>query len=224
MSAIKEKGMKYNLYSWSAQGKINPTVITKAEGIYFWDEDGNKYYDMSSQLVNSNLGHGNKAIIDAIKDQAEKMPFMGPGYSIDVKSDAAEAVVKASGLENAKVFFTNAGAEANENAIKMAKEYTGRWKVFSMYRSYHGSSAGAGMLTGEPRHFANEPGPAGFIKYDGPYAYRAPAQVKFENEDDIADFYLELLENQVKYEGCKWVQRLTVQHLLLLRVASTHTK
>lgn len=201
MSGIKEKGMKYNLYSWSAQSKINPIVITKAEGIYFWDEDGNKYYDMSSQLVNSNLGHGNKAIIDAIKEQAEKMPFMGPGYSVDVKSDAAEAIVEASGMKNAKVFFTNAGAEANENAIKMAKEYTGRWKVFSAYRSYHGASAGAGMLTGEPRHFANEPGPAGFIKYDGPYAYRAPAQVKFENEDDVADFYLELLENQVKYEG-----------------------
>lgn len=201
MSEIKDKGMKYNLYSWSDQKAINPTVITKAEGIYFWDEDGNKYYDMSSQLVNSNLGHSNHAIIEAIKDQAEKMPFIGPGYSIDVRSDAAEAIVKASGLKNAKVFFTNAGAEANENAIKIAKAYTGRWKIFSMYRCYHGSSAGAGMLTGEPRHFANEPGPAGFIKYDGPYAYRAPAQVKFKDEDDVADFYLELLENQLRYEG-----------------------
>ncbi|MEA4922575.1 MAG: aminotransferase class III-fold pyridoxal phosphate-dependent enzyme [Eubacteriaceae bacterium] len=201
MSAIKDKSLKYNLHSWSAQGAIDPMVVTKAEGIYFWDEDGNKYYDMSAQLVNSNLGHGNKAVIDAIKAQAEKLAFIGPGFAIDARSDAAEAVVKASGMKGAKVFFTNAGAESNENAIKMAKQYTGRWKIFSMYRCYHGSSAGSGMLTGEPRHFANEPGPAGFVKYDGPYPYRAPAQVNFKNEDDVADFYLELLTNQVKYEG-----------------------
>ncbi len=201
MSTIKEKSLKYNLHSWSAQGSLNPKVITKAEGIYFWDEDGNKYYDMSAQLVNSNLGHGNKALVQAIKDQAEKMPFIGPGFAIDVRSDAAEAIVELSGLKNAKVFFTNAGAESNENAIKIAKQYTGKWKIFSMYRCYHGSSAGAGMLTGEPRHFANEPGPAGYIKYDGPYAYRAPKQVNFKDEDDVADFYLELLENQILYEG-----------------------
>lgn len=201
MSIIKEKDKKYNLHSWSAQGKLNPKVIAKAEGIYFWDEDGKRYYDMSSQLVNSNIGHGNKNIVQAIKNQADKIPFISPAFAIDVRSNAAEAVVEASGMKNAKVFFTNAGAESNENAIKMAKQYTGKWKIFSMYRCYHGASAGAGMLTGEPRHFANEPGPAGFIKYDGPYAYRAPHQVKFKDEDDIADYYLELLENQIKYEG-----------------------
>ena len=200
MSVVKEKDRKYNLHSWSAQKAIDPRVITKAEGIYFWDEDGNKFYDMSSQLVNSNLGHGNKAIAQAIKDQADKIPFISPAFALDVRSEAAEAVIQTSGMKNAKVFFTNAGAESNENAIKMAKQYTGRWKIFSMYRCYHGASAGAGMLTGEPRHFANEPGPAGFIKYDGPYAYRAPHQVNFKDEDDVADFYLELLENQVRYE------------------------
>lgn len=201
MSNIKEKDKMYNLHSWSAQASLDPKVITKAEGIYFWDEEGNKYFDMSSQLVNSNIGHGNKKIIQAIKDQADTIPFISPAFAIDVRSEAAEAVVKASGMKGAKVFFTNAGAESNENAIKMAKQYTGKWKIFSMYRCYHGASAGAGMLTGEPRHFANEPGPAGFIKYDGPYAYRAPQQVKFKDEDDIADFYLQLLENQIKYEG-----------------------
>ena len=201
MSEIKEMSLKYNLHSWSAQKAINPMVVTKAEGIYFWDEDGKQYYDMSSQLVNSNLGHGNKAIVAAIKEQAEKIPFIGPGYALDVRSEAAKAVVEASGLEGAKVFFTNAGAESNENAIKFAKQYTGKWKIFSMYRCYHGSSAGAGMLTGEPRKFVNEPGVPGFIKYDGPYAYRAPKACKFENEEEITEFYLELLENQIKYEG-----------------------
>ena len=201
MSAIREKSLKYNIHSWSAQGALKPIVVTKAEGIYFWDEDGKRYADMSSQLVNSNLGHGNKAIVDAICEQAQKIPFMGPAFAMDCRSDAAEAIVELTGLKGAKVFFTNAGAEANENAIKIARQFTGRQKVFSQYRCYHGSSAGAGMLTGEPRHFFNEPGGPGFVKYDGPYAYRAPKACKFENEDDVADFYLELLENQILYEG-----------------------
>ena len=202
MSAIKDKDLKYNLHSWSAQGKLNPIVVTKAEGIYFWDEDGKKYADMSAQLVNSNLGHGNKAIVDAIVEQAQKIPFMGPAFAMDCRSDAAEAIVKATGFgEGAKVFFTNAGAEANETAIKIARQSTGKQKIFSQYRCYHGSSAGAGMLTGEPRHFFNEPGGPGFVKYDGPYAYRAPKACQFANDDEVADFYLELLENQILYEG-----------------------
>jgi len=201
MSNIKEQGLKYNLYSWSAQKKINPMVISKAEGIYFWDEDGKKYYDMSSQLVNANLGHGHKKIVQAIKDQADKIPFFGPGYSLDVRSEAAQKVVEASGLEGAKVFFTNAGAESNENAIKMAKAYTGKWKIFSMYRCYHGATYGSANLTGEPRRFINEPGIPGFIKYDGPYAYRAPKACNFKSEEDVTAFYLELLENQFLYEG-----------------------
>lgn len=201
MSKIKEQGMKYNLYSWSAQKKINPMVVSKAEGIYFWDEDGKKYYDMSSQLVNANLGHGHKKIIQAIKDQAEKMPFMGPGYSVDVRSEAAQKIVEASGLEGAKIFFTNAGAEANENAIKLCKAYTGKWKIFSMYRSYHGATFGASALTGEPRRFISEPGVPGFIKFDGPYAYRAPKACNFKSEEEVTEFYLELLENQLLYEG-----------------------
>lgn len=201
MLNVKEKSLKYNLHSWSAQKGLSPKVITKAKGIYFWDDEGNRYYDMSSQLVNSNLGHGNKNVIQAIKNQVDKLPFISPGFAIDVRSDAAEFVVNISGMKNAKVFFTNAGAEANENAIKMAKQYTGRWKIFSMYRCYHGSSAGAGMLTGEPRRFANEPGPAGFVKYDGPYPYRSPKQAIFKDENDMADFYLELLENQIIYEN-----------------------
>lgn len=201
MSTIKEMDRKYNLHSWSAQNKIDPMVITKAEGIYFWDENGKKYYDMSAQLVNSNLGHGNMAVIEAIRDQALKLPFIGPAYAIDVRSEAAKAIVEASGIEDAKIFFTNAGAEANENAIKLARLSSGKLKIFSMYRSYHGSSAGAGMLTGESRRQANEPGGPGFVKFEGPYAYRAPKACKFESEADVSAYYLELLENQIKYEG-----------------------
>ena len=201
MSNVVEMGKKYNLYSWSAQRKLNPANIVKAEGIYFWDEDGKKYYDMSAQLVNMNLGHGNKKLIQAIKDQADKLPFLAPSFSCDVRSEAARKLVEISGLEGSKVFFTNAGAEANENAIKLAKAYTGKWKIFSMYRSYHGATYGAANLTGEPRRFINEPGIPGFIKFDGPYEYRAPKACKFEKEEDVTAFYLELLENQLLYEG-----------------------
>ncbi len=193
--------MNYNLYSWSAQGKINPITVAKMEGIYFWDEDGKKYYDMSAQLVNSNLGHGNKKVIQAIKDQADKMAYVAPSYSIDVRSEVAKKLVDIAGPNFKKVFFVNAGAEANENAIKMAKAVTGKWKIFSSYRSYHGATFGASMLTGEPRRFIAEPGVPGFIKFDGPYAYRAPKQCNFKNEEDITDFYLTLLENQLLYEG-----------------------
>lgn len=201
MSEIRDKSKKYNMHSWSAQGALNPKVITKAEGIYFYDEDGNKYADMSSQLVNSNLGHHNQALIDAIKAQADLMPFMGPGFAVEPRSDAAEAIAKMSGLEGAKVFFTNAGAEANENAIKIAKQYTGKWKILSMQRCYHGASCGAGNLTGEPRHFANEPGPAGHVHFEGPYPYYAPAAVNFNNEDEVADYYLDLLQRVIYTEG-----------------------
>lgn len=214
MSAIREKSLKYNMHSWSAQGALKPIVVTKAEGIYFWDEDGKRYADMSSQLVNSNLGHGNKAIINAICEQAQKIPFMGPGFAMDCRSDAAEAVVELSGMKNAKVFFVNAGAEANENAIKIARQFTGKQKIFSQYRCYHGSSAGAGMLTGEPRHFFNEPGGPGFVKYDGPYAYRAPKACSFANEDEVADFYLELLENQILYEGPENVAAIWLESIV----------
>jgi taurine--2-oxoglutarate transaminase len=213
MSKISEMSKKYNLHSWSAQGKLNPMTVTKAEGIYFWDDEGNRYYDMSSQLVNSNLGHGNRAIIDAIKAQAEKMAFIGPGYAVDIRSEAARKLVEFAGphFEGGKVFFTNAGAEANENAIKFAKAFTGRWKIFSMYRSYHGATFGASALTGEPRRWIAEPGVPGFIHFDGPYAYRAPRACKFDSEADVTAFYLELLENRMKYEDPRAIAAVFVE-------------
>jgi len=203
MMNIKETSKKYNLHSWSAQKALNPAVITKAEGIYFWDEDGNKYYDMSAQLVNSNLGHGNRALIEAIKAQAEKMPFMGPGYAVDVRSEAAKRLVEFAGpaFEGGKIFFTNAGAEANENAIKFCRTFTGKWKFLSMYNSYHGATHGASELTGEPRRFVAEPGVAGFYHFDGPYPYRAPKQVVFKDEEDMTSYYLDRFKEAVKREG-----------------------
>ncbi|TCO74805.1 aminotransferase class III-fold pyridoxal phosphate-dependent enzyme [Marinisporobacter balticus] len=202
-SVIQEMDLKYNLHSWSAQAGLNPHVITKAEGIYFWNEEGERFYDMSSQLVNMNIGHGNKKVIQAIKDQADKLPFIGPAFALDVRAEAAKKVVEVAPANMKKVFFTNSGAEANENAIKMARMYTGRYKMFSAYRAYHGATYGAANLTGEPRRFASEPGIAGFVKFVGPYAYRGP--IEFKNEEEASKYYLTLLREQIEYEGSETI-------------------
>lgn len=201
MSKIKEMDLKYNLHSWSAQEGLNPEVITKAEGIYLWNEEGKRFYDMSAMLVNANLGHQYPKVIQAIKDQVDKLAFLAPAYACDVRSEAAKKLVELAPDYMTKVFFTNAGAEANENAIKIARMYTGRHKVFSAYRSYHGATHGASMLTGESRRQYAEPGIPGFVKFEGPYPYRAPKQVQFESEADVTEYYLELLRNQIIYEG-----------------------
>lgn len=197
--SIKAKSLKYNLQSWSKQGGLNPIAVEKSDGIYYWDYDGNRYSDMSSQLVNMNLGHGNRAIAEAIKEQADKFCFMGPSFAVESRAELAEMIVNLMPDNIGKVFFTNAGADANENAIKMARMYTGRNKVFSRYRSYHGSTFGAGNLTGEPRRFPLEPGIPGFIKFFDPYLYRE--QIPFASEKAAADYYVAKLREQICYEG-----------------------
>ncbi|NLF79587.1 MAG: aminotransferase class III-fold pyridoxal phosphate-dependent enzyme [Clostridia bacterium] len=214
MSQIKENSLKYNLYSWSAQGALNPDVITRAEGVFFWNEDGRKIYDISSQLVNLNLGHGHKKIIQAIKDQAEKIPFIGPGFAIDVRSEAARKIIEVAPDNMGKVFFANAGAEANENAIKMARMYSGKYKIFSSYRSYHGASYGAANLTGEPRRFPSEPGIPGFVKFIGPYPYRPPKGVCFATEEDASAYYLDLLEEQINFEGPQYIAAIFLESVV----------
>lgn len=196
---IKSMDKKYNLHSWSVQGNLNPLVIEKAEGIYFWDSEGKKYFDMSSQLVNLNVGHSNKKIIEAIKIQADKMAFMGPGYAVDVRSMLAKRVIEKAPDNMGKVFFTLGGADANENAIKIAKMVTGRYKIFSRYRSYHGASYGAANLTGEPRRFTTEPGIPGFVKFFDPYIYRAG--IDFKSEDEATKYFIAKLREQLIYEG-----------------------
>lgn len=196
---IKSTLKKYNLQSWSKQRNINPIPVEKAEGIYFWDYDGNCYSDMSSQLVNMNLGFGNKAIGDAIKGQVDKYCFVSPSYGDEGRAKLAKKIVELMPDNMGKVFFTNAGAESNENAIKIARMFTGKSKVFSRYRSYHGSSFGSGNLTGEPRRYALEPGIPGFIKFFDPYIYREA--IEFESEEAATKYYLAKLREQILYEG-----------------------
>ena len=196
---IRSTQKQYNMQSWSKQKNINPIPVEKAEGIYFWDYDGNRYTDMSSQLVNMNLGFGNKAIADAIKKQVDQYCFVGPSYGAPSRAKLAKKIVDLMPDNMGKVFFTNAGADANENAVKMARMFTGRNKVFSRYRSYHGSSFGAGNLTGEPRRFALEPGIPGFVKFFDPYVYREA--IEFGSEEEATAFYITKLEEQIQYEG-----------------------
>lgn len=196
---IKKLDREHVLHSWSVQGTLDPTVVTKAEGIYFYDADGKKYYDMSSQLVNLNIGYGNQKVADAIAEQAHKLPFIGPGYAVDVKSELARKIIELAPDNMQKVFFTLGGADANENALKIARLYTGRNKVMSRYRSYHGSTMGAGNLTGEPRRFNCEPGIPGYVKFFDPYVYRE--LVDFEDDATATRFYIGKLREQIVYEG-----------------------
>lgn len=198
-SEIKEMQVKYNLQSWSKQRGINPIPIEKADGIYMWDFDGNRYSDMSSQLVNLNVGHNCRPIIEAIKEQAEKYCYLSPSYGSEPRAKLAKMVIDLMPDNMGKVFFTNGGADANENAIKIARMYTGRNKVFSRYRSYHGSTFGAGNLTGEPRRYPLEPGIPGFVHFFDPYIYREP--IRFESEKAASDYYVAKLREQVIYEG-----------------------
>lgn len=196
---IKSTLMEYNLQSWSKQKSINPISVEKAEGIYFWDYDGNRYSDMSSQLVNMNLGFGNPAISQAIKDQVDQYCFVGPSYGAESRAILAKKIIGLMPDNMGKVFFTNAGAESNENAVKIARMFTGKHKIFSRYRSYHGSSFGAGNLTGEPRRYTLEPGVPGFVKFFDPYVYREG--IEFESEESASSYYLKKLEEQIQYEG-----------------------
>lgn len=196
---IKEMSLKYNLQSWSIQKGLNPIPIEKADGIYMWDYDGNRYTDMSSQLVNLNVGFGNKKIADAIKEQVDKYCFVAPSYAVESRAKLAKMIIDLMPDNMGKVFFTNAGADANENAIKIARMFTGRNKVFSRYRSYHGSSFGAGNLTGEPRRYPLEPGIPGFVKFFDPYVYRE--KIKFASEEEAGQYYVDKLREQIIYEG-----------------------
>lgn len=196
--AIREKQKKYVLQSWNAQKNLNPIPMERAEGIYVYDYEGKRYADMSSMHVNMNVGYGNEAINTAIKKKLDQYAFVSEAYGDKDRGDLAELIISLMPDHMGKVFFTNAGADANENAIKIARMYTGKNKIFSRYRSYHGSSFGAGNLTGEPRRFALEPGVPGFVKFRDPYRYQDNLPL---SEEEYTKYCLKQLEEQILYEN-----------------------
>lgn len=204
-----EYDRKYNQHPW-LKGDVDAIAIERAEGIYFYDYNGKKYYDMSSQLCNVNLGYGNKKIIEAVQEQVEILPYIAPAYASGPRSELAKILVDLAPDNIEKVFFTCGGSDANEAAINMARTVTGRSKVFSRYRSYHGSTLGSGNLSGDPRRFALEnPSANGFIKFIDPYVYRE--SIDFKNDKKASEYYLNKLKDQIIYEGPENIAAIFVE-------------
>src|SRR3982751_3227951 len=166
---------EYVLHSWSVQDAINPIPVASGEGRYFWDYDGKRYLDFASQLVNLSLGHQHPKLVAAIKEQADKLCTIGPPMATEPRSTLARLLADVTPGDLEMPFFPNGGAEANENAIKLARWYTGRHKIVARYRSYHGATAGAITATGDPRRWFAEPGLPGIVRMLDPYTYRCPA-------------------------------------------------
>ncbi|HSC72595.1 MAG TPA: aminotransferase class III-fold pyridoxal phosphate-dependent enzyme [Gaiellaceae bacterium] len=172
---VVEDAKRYVLHSWSVQNALEPMPVAGGEGRYFWDFDGNRYLDFASQLVNVSIGHQHPKVVAAIKEQAEKLCTIGPPMATQPRSTLARLLAEVTPGDLEMSFFTNGGAEANENAIKLARWYTGRHKIIARYRSYHGATGGAITLTGDPRRWPAEPGLPGVVRMLDPYTYRCPA-------------------------------------------------
>ena len=196
-------------HSWSAQGTLNPTEITGGEGSYFWDSTGKKYLDFSSQLVNLNIGHQHPKLVAAIQEQAGKLCTVAPPFANASRSEAARLIAELAPGDLNMVFFTNGGAEAAEYATRMAKLHTGRHKILTTYRSYHGSTAGAIALTGDPRRWANETGASGAVKFWGPYPYRSAFHSTSDKQE--CERALEHLENVLTVEGPQTIAMIALE-------------
>ena len=189
-----------NLASWIAQKDWSPLSMTRAEGVYFWDANGNKFLDWSSQLMNVNIGHGHPHVIEAIEKQAHKINYAHSGIATEPRAELAELLCQIAPGGMKKVFFTLGGADAIENSLKIARLATGRQKVLARYRSYHGSTFGAMSAGGDPRRLANEPGVPWIVRFHDPYAYRSPIyRGRSQDEGDAA--LGDLIEQTVLFEG-----------------------
>src|SRR5215210_7726675 len=164
---------EHTFFSWSVQGAIDPIAIDRAEGVYLYTPEGRRILDFNSQLMSVNIGHGDRRVIDAITGQATKLQYVQPAFATEPRARLGAKLAEILPGDLDKVFFTLGGAEAIENAIKLARHYTGRYKVLARYRSYHGATLGAMTLTGDPRRWANEPGLVGVIRYEGPHTIAA---------------------------------------------------
>ncbi len=196
-------------HSWSAQGAIDPLPIASAQGSYFTDYSGKRYLDFSSQLVNVNIGYQHPKLVAAVQEQAARLCTIAPGFANDARSEAARLIAEIAPGDLDKVFFTNGGADANEHAIRMARVHTGRHKVLAAYRSYHGATAGAIALTGDPRRWASEPGMPGVVRYWGPYLYRSAFHATTEAEE--CERALQHLRDTIMVEGPQTVAAIVLE-------------
>ena len=166
---IVDLSRKHTLYEWSAQSKVDPIPVASAKGIYFYTPEGKRFIDFNSQLMSVNIGHGDERVIQAISEQAATLAYANPFMATEVRARLGAKLAEITPGDIDTFFFTNGGAEANENAIKIARFFTGRHKIIARYRSYHGATAGAISLTGDPRRWAAEPGIPGVVHVLDPY-------------------------------------------------------
>ncbi len=205
---IVDLNREYTFFTWSVQSQVHPIAVDRADGVYFWDTDGKRYLDFSSQLMNVNAGHGNQKIIAAVQEQVARMAYANTGMATQAKGRLGQLLADITPGDLCKTLFTTGGGEANENAIKFARTYTGRHKILSRYRSYHGATAGALTLTGNPFRLAMEPLLSGVVHILDPYCYRCPfgwtretchrecishveQVIQFEGPDNIAAIVIE---------------------------------
>ena len=160
---------RHTLYEWSAQSTVDPIPVAGARGCWFWTPEGKRYLDFNSQLMCVNIGHGDPRVVRAIQEQAATLAYANPFMATEARARLGEKLAAICPGDIDVFFFTNGGAEANENAIKLARMFTGRHKILARYRSYHGATAGSITLTGDPRRWAAEPGMAGVVHFLDPY-------------------------------------------------------
>ena len=194
-----ELDRQYVFHSWSAQAALTPMVIQSAQGSYVVDGDGNRLLDLSSQLVNTNIGHQHPKVVAAIKAQADLLCTVAPQHANAARGEAARLIIERAPANMAKVFFTNAGADAVEYAVRMAQQHTGRTKVLSTYRSYHGGTLAAVNITGDTRRWANDGATTGNVHFFGPFLYRSAFHATTEEEE--CRRALEHLRQVIEFEG-----------------------
>ena len=196
-------------HSWSAQAEISPMVITRAEGSHVWDGAGRRYLDFTSQLVFTNLGHQHPRIVAAIQEQAATLCTVAPAFANGTRSEAARLIASHTPGDLDHVFFTNGGADANEHAVRMARLHTGRHKVLTTYRSYHGGTHLAVNMTGDPRRWASDHGSTGTVHFFGPFLYRSAFHATTDAEE--CQRALEHLEQVVALEGPSTVAAIVLE-------------
>ncbi|HWM34636.1 MAG TPA: aspartate aminotransferase family protein [Pseudolysinimonas sp.] len=195
-------------HSWSAQGSLKPFIIAGAEGVEVWDEEGTRYLDFSSQLVNTNLGHLHPKVVKAIQDQAALLPTIAPAHGNLARGEAAKRILAKAGAHFGKVFFTNGGADANENAMRMARIVSGRDKILTHYRSYHGNTGAAVVATGDWRRVPNEYS-RGHVHFFGPFPYRS--EFWSDSPAQESERALHHLERIIQVEGPSSIAAILVE-------------
>jgi len=200
--------LKHTLYSWSATGKVSPMPIERAEGVYLYGPDGQKWLDFNSQLMSVNIGHSHPKVVKAIQEQAASLIYAFPGSATKVRAQLGKKLAELLPGDINTFFFVNGGAEANENAIKAARMYTGRFKILSRYRSYHGATNACMQLTGDPRRLANEPGSPGFVHVMDPWPYHYSFGT---TEEEITANNLRYLEEVIMYEGPETIAAMFIE-------------